>query len=81
MQRAIGCEYSQIEEEGCHLILSHAATVRRALRNQIIAAHNGKPASSTKAFVRAVREIEHHDDVNSGIFADESGDKKPQKWT
>jgi len=34
-----------------------------------------------KAFVRAVREIEHHDDVSSGICADIFGDKLPREWT
>jgi len=28
-----------------------------------------------------VREIEHHDVVSSGIFADEFRDKGPQEWT
>ena len=36
---------------------------------------------STKAFIRTVREIEHHDVVSSGIFADEFRDKGPREWT
>jgi len=28
-----------------------------------------------------VREIEHHDIVSSGIFADEFPDKRPREWT
>ena len=34
-----------------------------------------------KAFFRTVREIEHHDVVSSGIFADEFPDKRPREWT
>jgi len=55
--------------------------VRRELRNEFIAARNGKPPWLTKAFVRTVREIEHHDVVSSGIFADEFPDKRPREWT
>jgi len=46
-----------------------------------MAAHNGKPPWSTKAFARPVREIEHHEVVSSGIFADEFPDKHPHEWT
>ena len=49
--------------------------------NEFIAARNGKPPWSTKAFVRTVRKIEHHDVVSSGIFADEFPDKHPREWT
>jgi hypothetical protein len=55
--------------------------VRRELRNEFIAAHNWNPPRSTKAFVRKVREIEHHDVVSSGSFADELPDKRPREWT
>jgi hypothetical protein len=55
--------------------------VRRELRNECIAARKGKPPWSTKAFVRTVREIEHHNVVSSGIFPDEFPDKRPHKWT
>jgi hypothetical protein len=55
--------------------------VRKELRNEFIGAHNGKPPWSTKAFVRTVREIEHHNVVSSGIFQDEFPDKRPRKWT
>jgi len=51
------------------------------LRNKFIAARNGKPPWSTKAFVRTVREVEHHDVVSSGIFPDEFADKHPREWT
>jgi hypothetical protein len=34
-----------------------------------------------KAFVHTVHEIEHHDVVSSGIFANEFPDKHPREWT
>jgi len=34
-----------------------------------------------KAFVRTVREIEHHDVVSSGIFPNEFRDKGPWEWS
>jgi len=55
--------------------------VRRELSNEHIAAHNGKPPFSTKAFVRTLRGIEHHDVASSGIFADEFADQHPREWT
>jgi len=51
------------------------------LRNEFIAAGNGKPPWSTQAFVRTVSKIEHHDVVSSGIFAEEFPDKRPCEWT
>ena len=55
--------------------------VHRELLNEFFAACNGKPPCSTKAFVRTVRESEHHDVVSSGILADEFRDKRPREWT
>jgi hypothetical protein len=34
-----------------------------------------------KAFIGTVREIEHHNVVSSGIFAEEFRDKGPREWT
>jgi len=34
-----------------------------------------------KALVRTIREIEHHDVISSGIFADEFRGKGPREWT
>jgi len=51
------------------------------MSDQCLAACNGKPPWSTKAFVRIVLEIEPHDVVNSGIFVDEFSDKNPWEWT
>jgi len=55
--------------------------VRKELRNEFIVAHNRKPPWSSEAFVRTVCEIEHHDVVSSGIFADEFPDTHPREWT
>jgi len=54
--------------------------VRRELHDQFIASHNGKSPWSTKSFVWTVREIEHHEVISSGIFADEFRDKRPREW-
>ena len=69
-QHAIGCEYSPIEVDSCQLMIKHTAGVRKELRDQCIATCNGKPPWSTNAVVHTVREIEPHDVVSSGIFAD-----------
>jgi len=45
------------------------------------AACNGKPPCSTKAFLRTVCEVEHHDVISCGMFADEFRDKGPLEWT
>jgi len=55
--------------------------VHRELCNKFIATRNGKPLWSTKAFVRTIREIEHHDAVSSAISADAFPDKYPHEWT
>jgi len=80
-QHAVGCEYIHIDAIGSQLTVKCTVGVRRELRNEFIAACNGKPPWSTKAFVRTVREIEHHDVVSSGIFPDELPDKRPREWT
>jgi len=55
--------------------------VRSQVHNKFIAAGNGKHPWSTNAYVETVRELEHHDDVRSGIFAHEFSDKQPHEWT
>jgi len=80
-QHAVRCEHIHIEANGGQLTVLRTAGVLRELRNEFIAAHNGKPPRSTKAFVSTVREMEHHDVVSSGIFADEFPDKRPREWT
>jgi len=67
--------------EGGQRLIYCTAGVRRDLHNQFIAARNGKPPFSTKAFVCTVRKINHHDVVSSWIFADKLLDRGPQVWT
>jgi len=55
--------------------------VHRKLRDKLIAAHNGKPAWSTKVFFHAIRNIEYHATVIAGIFVDEFRDKHLPEWT
>jgi len=80
-QQAIGCEYSGIDLDGSQLNILPAAGAHRELRDRFIAARNGKPPWSTNAFVHTVQEIEHHDVVSSGIFADEFSNKNPRERT
>jgi len=80
-QHAIGCKCNCIEVHGRQLIISHTAGVRRELRNQCIAARNGKPPWSTTEFAPAVCKIEHLDVFSSGIFAHKFSDKNPWEWT
>ena len=80
-QHAIGCESIHICVDDSQLRMGQTAGVYRELRDQCIASRNGKPPWSTKAFVRTVHEIEHHDVISSGIFADEFRYKRPWEWT
>jgi hypothetical protein len=54
--------------------------VSRELRNEFIAARNGKRGWSTKAFFRTFRKVKYHEVVSSGIFADEFPDKRLCEW-
>jgi len=80
-QHSARCMCSWIEVHGRQQMIYHSARVRRELCEQFIATPNGKPPWSTKAFARTVREIENHDNVSYGIFADECNDKNPCEWT
>jgi len=62
-------------------MIQYPAGVLRELRDQYIAAPDGKPPWSTKAFGRPVRAIEHHDVGGSAIFVDEFSDMNPREWT
>jgi hypothetical protein len=77
---AIGCESIHISGDDGQLTIYRTARVRRELGDQYIASRKGKPPWSSKAFVLTVHEIEHHDVVSSGIFADEFREKHPQEW-
>jgi len=80
-QYTVGCEYIHIKAKGGQLTVQRTAGVHREQRNEFIAARNRKPPWSTRALVRTVHEIEHHDVVSSGILADEFRDKHPREWT
>ena len=80
-QDAIGCEYSQLEVDGSQLIIYLAAGVHRELRDQFIAARNGRFPWSAKGFIITVREIEHQDVVSSGLVIEELSDNNPWEWT
>jgi len=62
------------------LQIYHTAGARRELRDQCIAARNGKPPWSTNAFLCTVSESEHHHVVSAGISLDEFSDRHPQPW-
>jgi len=74
-QHAIECEQLHISVSGGQLTIQRTAGVLRELCHQFIVACNGKPPSSTKAFVRTVREIDHPDVIISGIVRHEILDK------
>jgi len=77
MQHVIWSEFIHIMVKGSQLTVKRSANVHRALRNQFITAHNGKPPWSTKAVVCTVRDIEHHDIVSCGRFTNNFSDKHP----
>jgi len=80
-QHAVECEYVCTLVKGRQLTVYRVAGVRRELHDQFIAARNRKPPWSTNALVCTVCEIEHHDFVSSGIFADEFREKDTWEWT
>jgi len=80
-QHAIGCENIHTVANGRQFTVSHTAGLHTEIRDQWMAARNGKPSSSTKAFVPIVRKIKPHDVVSSGIFADEYQYNHPHEWT
>jgi len=81
MQHAVGYEYIHIDAIGGQVTIERTAGVCKKLPNEFIAAHNWNPPWSPKAIVPTVGEIQHHDVVSSGIFADGSPDKRPREWT
>ena len=81
MRHALGCECIHIEAISAQVTVKRTADVRRQLRNELIAARNRKLPWSPKAFVRTVREMEHHDVVSAGIFAHKFPDRHPREWT
>ena len=77
---AIGCKYF-------YIVMLHSlpiimiAKMRLELREQYHASRDCQAPWSKKAFIRTIREIEHHDVVCSGIFADSFPDKLPLGWS
>jgi hypothetical protein len=63
-QYAVGCEYIYTLVNGHQLTVDHSAGVSQELHNQFFAVRNGKAPWLTKAFVRNIHEIEHHDVVS-----------------
>jgi hypothetical protein len=51
------------------------------LQEQFQQSCKGNSSLSTRAFVRTVYEIEHHDIVCSVVFAIEFSDKRPCEWS
>jgi len=80
-QHAVGCDSIHTVVNGHQLTVCHTAGLWRELRDQFISAHNGKPPWSPKAFLHTIWEIQHHDVVSSGIYADEFPEKHPWEWT
>jgi len=80
-QHAVGCQYLHTVVNSHQLTIKRIAGIRRDLCDQFIAVRNGKHPWWTKAFVRTVREIEHHDVGSPGIFAAEFPEKHAQEWT
>jgi len=79
-QHAVRCEYIHPVVKVCQFTVFNAPGVRWELLDQCIAARNGKTPSSDKPFIHIVHEIQHHDVVSSGIFADRFSDQHPWEW-
>jgi len=80
-RHVIGCESIHIDVDNGQLTVQQEAGVRRELLDQFIAARNWKPPWLNHALVRTVREIEDHNALSSGHFADQFGDKCPRECT
>jgi hypothetical protein len=80
-QHLIGCESIHIGVNDGQQRIECTAVVRSGLRHEFVICCNGKSPWSTKACVRAVRDIEYHDVASSGIVADKFHDKCPREWT
>jgi len=78
-QHAIGCNYIHIAVNSHQLNIWCTVGIHRELGDRSRAASNREPPWSTKAFVHAVGEIEHHDVATSVIAAHEAFDKRRQE--
>jgi hypothetical protein len=81
MQHAMGCQSIQIDVDQSQLTIERGAGVHTELHDPYIAACNRNRPWSTKAFVRTVCKIQHHDVVSPGIFAAKFRDKPDLEWT
>jgi len=77
MQHAFECEYTHIKVDSGQLILQNAPIQRRALDDQVIAAHYGKPPVYRKVFDFTGSNIKQHDVVSSAIFTEKGCDTGP----
>jgi len=77
----MGCQYIHIVVNGRQLTLKHTLGIHKGSQDQLFTAQNGKHPRLTKAFVRTVSDIQHHDVVRSGNSTDQFYDKYPQGWT
>jgi hypothetical protein len=68
-QHAVQCDYIIMVVNGHQFTVYYTAGVCREPRDPFIAACNGKPPWSSKAFDLTVRTIKHHDVFSSGIVA------------
>ena len=81
MQHRITFIHCCIKADCNQQMIQHTAGVPTELRDQLIAACNGKPPWSTKAFAYTVRQITHHDVFSPGMFLDQFRDEHPREWT
>jgi hypothetical protein len=81
LQHAVECEYINTVVNGRQLTVYHTPGVSCELPYQCIAASNGKPPWSTKAFLCTVCESEHDVVVSSRILVDEFPNEHPQEST
>jgi hypothetical protein len=70
--------YYSITSYSCELKPFNQVKTGCALRSQFRQSCKGNPPSSTKAFVKTECEIEHHEVVCSGDFANEFSDKQSE---
>jgi len=80
IQHALEGGYIHIVINSHQRNVSCTAGVCRVLHDQFIAACNGKPTWSTKAFVCTVHKMGHHDVVSSEIFLCALPDEHPWEW-
>jgi hypothetical protein len=81
LQHAVECEYINTVVNGRQFTVYHTPGVSCELPYQCIAASNGKPPWSTKAFLCTVCESEHDVVVSSRMLVDEFPNEHPREST